>query len=250
MPTLPALTINSTNVDADELYAESLCDPTDAPPATLDMLNGKLDEDNYGAAIPPWAIQPGGFLRGIHLPFERWEFAYASQLSGDVDDQNEIVMACMSTRFFLPWDAGGVFVNWQAFWRHDATAIARWSDDEQSVYQGTLEEKWQAKFYVDGNEVSGGKLVLTASRWVEQVEPVDWATTGLDIWAHEDRWVWYSHSMAAGPTSMDFPNACEKGYHTLMCKITSTTRGGDPKKAKLLIPSGAVDIIAARKKTV
>lgn len=242
MPTLSALTINATKLNVQEIYEESISDPRDTTPATLEVLNGGLDEDNYAGNVPPWACQPGAFIRAMHVPFERWEFIYAKQLDEQTGDDHasrrDVVVGALSTRVFLPWEASAIFVGWQALWRHDASA-------SYSTTGTTLFEEWQARFYVDGSEVTGGRLTLSPSRWEDEVAggTPRWEEPGF---AEETRWPYYSHGICIPNGDATFTNVTDKGYHTILCRVKATIYGDDPKIAKLIIPSGALSVIAVR----
>jgi hypothetical protein len=255
MPTLSALTINATKLNIQEIYAESISDPDDTTPATLEVLNGGLDADNLSGDIPAWACQPGAFFRAIQIPFERWEFIYAKQ-HGTVTDsgtrvsENSVVVASLSTRFFLPWDVTALYVSWQALWRPDASGVLATTP----VPQEWSQEAWDARFYINGTEVAGGRLTMTPTRWDTQAvvsSAVNW-DTGLG-YAEESRWMWYAHAAAIGSNSTDFSGSRSKGYHTVHCKVRldlsdveSPSNYSDAKIAKLIIPSGALSIIAVR----
>lgn len=236
MPTLAALTINSDDIDIQELYDESISDPTDAAPATLEMLNGGLDTSNFAGNVPPWAVQPGSFVRGIHIPFNQWEIIYAKQMSTGTtsgSDDTNVISAMLSTRLFIPWEADVVF-GWQAFFRHDASLSY-----ENDAPASTEVETWEAKFYAAGSQITQLKLTLHPTRFRS-----DLVAPGTHDWSDietpdEDRWMFNSN--AAVISSQD------KGYLSLVVRITATIYGDDPKIAKLIIPEGAVWCLAIRR---
>lgn len=239
MPTLPTLTLNATEIDIQEVYEDSLCDPTVALGGTLDMLNGGLDSDNYGGTAPPWSVQPGAFMRAVTVPFERWEFVYAKQLSTDENADNHVVIGALSYRLFLPWDAACVMVNWQALWRHDAGLLKGLS---------TLEENWKAKFYLGGDSVDGLQLTLSPSRWGLAAAAGGSATFADLGMANEQRWPYVARTVVARHNDATYPNFCDKGFRTVMVKVfASMKHESDAQAPKLLIPSGAVNIIAVRR---
>lgn len=239
MATFPALTINSTNLNITELYDESLHDPSQNNPTTLDMLQGGLNSDNFTSA-PPWACQRGIFVRGYFRPFTEWEFIYASQLDHagsetGAQDSLRLTTAMLTTRLFIPWDCSAIVVGWQAMFRHDATMAS---------YSGTSSnESWAVYFNAGASAFPSYKIILPPTRFESSGTSLDDAfeTAG---WANENRWLWSSNTMVLD--SGTYADECSKGYLTLRAKVSVDIRADDPNKAKLLIPEGAIWALAFR----
>jgi hypothetical protein len=59
-----------------------------------------------------------------------------------------------------------------------------------------------------------------------------------------DRWPWSAATVVLNESS--YPNQCAQGYQTFMCRIKASIYGDDVKAAKLIIPTGAITVIAVR----
>jgi hypothetical protein len=234
MPTLAALTINSTDANIEEIYDESICDPTADPPDTLEVLNGGLTAANFtnGLVVPPWAAQPGAFIRAVQVPFDRWEIIYAKQMEDDTDD-NMVVVASLSTRVFIPWDCNAVIVSWQAMWRHDATIA-------ENATPSTAAEQWTARFLAGGTAIGSIQRTLTATRSTTAAS----FTFNTAPVSDEDRWPYSCATVVLDSSS--WSAVCAKGYQTFICRVKARIYDDDPEESKLIIPTGAITVIAVR----
>jgi len=160
MPILPAMTLVSATVDPNEIY-DFVFDPAN-PPASLEVLNGGLDQDNYTGAddtITPWMCQFGTFACGGYSGDNDWEWLYAKQLvtntSAGLVHSNRVVMAKLSGEFYIPWSASFMYTWFQAFFAYDATL---W--DKNHAGGSNHVEYWNYQVYIDGVHTtrSSGRL--------------------------------------------------------------------------------------------
>lgn len=247
MPVIPAMTPQTGEVDIASIFVGGLFNPVN-PPDSLEILNGGLDEDNYGGgdnSIPMTAVQIGSFAAAYSMPTTRMEVVYAkSFLEGGRTRQNDRAgIAGLGARFFLPWTAKGLIYYTQAFWQHDAT---QWSD---GVSQHP--EKWDVKTYVDRAEDTSiyqrlGPTRLSTGMY-DNSGGVGWdgvaGTPGDPGLAYENRWRFMStlSGFESGSSVLD------KGSHIIQVTLHPTqVFAKDPKIAKTYLGCASIGVLAFR----
>lgn len=240
MPAIPAMALPAgSDVNADDIYAEGLFAP-DQPPTSLEILNGGVDEANYGGGagtIPPWACQWGSFAVGYWVGFDRWEFAYAKQMSND--NSLRVVHAGLASRVFLPWDARLVLYGFSAWFRQDATI---WDtdglDDDTAAATPVKREYWEGKVYFGGAEVDGLEFRLPPGRHTAS-SPYTLPPALTDPGVHaENRWRYVARSSAQKNIG--------KGHRKVRVSMWAGVIGPDQLLEKLVTPSGGLFILALR----
>jgi len=244
MPTIPALTLASaTEVDIEEVYdgrgTGGLFTPR-AVPDTGEILHGGLDEANYAGgtnSIEAESFQLGSFGRGWYYGFDRFEFQYSRQLSGDGaapgatfqgTDEDRIIHAGLSTRVFVPWDSL-ILYGYQAFLQHDATRFENSGGTPNTEFWGV--------------RVRVVNLVNTAlfQRLAHTRGSSGTASGGPDpTESSEERWKWVSKQ-----SGLEFA----KGYAQIQVSVWGRVFAPDSYKAKIATPTGGVWILALRKPT-
>lgn len=236
MPALPGLTIAPGNVNAPNLYQDSIYDPN-LVPDTIEILNGGLDEaGNWGAgdnSIPAWAVQEGTFARSWSTGFTRWEYMYASQLSNDSNINNRIIMAGLSLRVRLPWDVSCLLYGYQAWCLQDAT---QWDYDNNDA--GIVSEYWDIRFNANGTIKTNMYAKLPHTRRSTGNAPSSDPTYSDPGDSSENRWKWVS--------KMGMDQNVGRGYFTMRCEGWCFIKEDDSKKAKVKLPTGSIWILALR----
>ena len=126
MPLISNMNISSGDiVSSEDLYENGLFNPKDTPD-NLEILNGGLDLENFGAgnfSIEPYMCQFGSFALGYFSGFEREHAVYARQVSSDIgsNTQQHVVHSALSASIYLPWKASVLMYGYQGFFPHDAT---------------------------------------------------------------------------------------------------------------------------------
>jgi hypothetical protein len=237
MPVIPPMALVSSTVDAEEIYREGLFKPVN-PPTSLEILNGGMDELNYGGGagtLPTHSFQYGAFVAGFYVGFDRWEFTYARQMSDD--NELRVVHAGLSARIFIPFAARYVLYGFQAWFRQDATVWDTDGLDDAGVATTIKHEFWDWRVMFGGSEITGLGGRLPPGRYSPDSPTTSPFTS--DPGAHaENRWRYVARTASA--------NNVAKGYETLRVSVWSGVIGPDPKKAKLVTPSGGLWILAMR----
>lgn len=235
MPTIPAMTVGPTTVDAAQVYTGGLFDPVN-PPDTLEILHGGLDDDNYGGganSIPARCFQLGSFGLGWYAGFDRWEFTYARQLSDDQAATYAVRHAGLSTRLFLPWTASVVFYGYQGWFTQDATY---WNFDDGNP-ANHVREYWELGFNRNGTPEAQMLARLPFTRDSTDLPGTDPYVDDPGDSA-ENRWRWV-HKM-----SVDASVAA--GYQTFDLVVRSNVKYRDGKTAKVITRSGGIFVLALR----
>lgn len=242
MPILPPQTLTSSTVDPTEFYSKLIYKPDVAPHETFEVLNGALDQDNLVAdpQIPAWAVQYGASAMGMSFGFDQPEFVYARQLGGggSSDTQGDgapiterAVLAQLTSTIFLPWDASVVLFGVQAFLCQDASL---WYANGEA---GTPTfEKWDYRIEFGGNVYKGLYGRLPNSRATNsgpnESPPAD------PGYAVETRWRFVS--------KFGMAKSVNKGYSRVRMSLWTGVEAPDNSKAKVVIPTGGVWILALR----
>jgi hypothetical protein len=234
---------SGATVRADELM-DVIFDPAGNYTTDFSVLNGELDGGNWSLgfeSIPTWAIQPASFVVGMYYAWERWEFTYARQSGSDIGGHVFAIHAGLSHRVFLPWAARIVLYGYNVFARQDATV---WDADASSG--GPDREAWSFTTSIDDVEKSEVRVKVPHGRESDDEADDGSATTQPDVHC-EDRWR-YCTPMGAMMQASSSSNTAiwAKGYHTVKVRATGTIYEDDPKKAKILTPTGGLWLLAIR----
>ena len=234
MPDLPALALADPPSIA-EVYSESLYNPA---ATTLEILNGGLDANNFNGTIPGYAIRRGSFVCWSEIRFRQLNWVYAIQTAPD--GQNGVVLPLLVLDFMLPWQASLVVIRWAGWFRHDATLYD--ASGSAPLDPGPHTEYWDLLTYLDSTELVGGRSRLWETRATQShytnagaYQPPAWTDPGFSA---ENRWRWCS--------AMTRAVSVTRGRHQLALICQPKTFGVDPWRAKILVPTGQMSVIAYR----
>lgn len=237
MPTIPAMVLTSNEVDVEEIYENGLYHPAN-PPDSLEILHGGMGEANYGGgdgSIPPYAVQYGAMVSAFYIGFDRWEFIYAKQLS--TDENRRILIASLSRRFWLPWEARFVMYGYQAWMLADATLWDTDGVDDGGSATPAKREFWELNVHFDGTRVQAMESRLPCGR--NTVDSPDTSPFTADPGYHtENRWRF--------PTRTSAKKTVAKGNHSLFVSLWAGIIGPDQKNAKVTTPCGGLWLLAFR----
>tara|TARA_R110000824_G_scaffold44690_2_gene129825 strand:+ start:206 stop:904 length:699 start_codon:yes stop_codon:yes gene_type:complete len=232
MPLINDMNISSGDlVSSEDLYHLGIFHP-ETIPDNLEILNGGLDSENYGAGnqtIEPFMCQFGSFALGYFSGFEKEHAIYARQVS----DGQAIIHSSLSASIYLPWQASALIYGYQGFFNQDATL---WDTD--GVPQ---QESWTIK--LTRRNLGGASDEKEESRAV-----LPWARDSLSIpdntadvhpgFSRAKYWKYvHKHQMETG---------VPKGYHDFQVKIQSTIKYPDYGLAKVKTVIGAFYVLAIR----
>jgi len=243
MPTLPSMSLSGT-ISPEEIYDGGLFDPK-LSPQTLEMLNGGLDINNFGApdhSIGPRMWQLGSFAMGYSSAFEATESLFARQVSSaDNATSEKVIHASLTHRLFIPFAPKCLIFGYQAWFQQDAT-IWNVEDGPQDI------ERWVVRLYIDGVEQKHAEVQLPATRWSDK--PADWVdgdltgithddgSTVIDGKSYEARWRYASKSVTALSVS--------KGHHEFKVTMEAEISGPDVKREKCKSVIGSFQALAIR----
>jgi hypothetical protein len=236
MADLPAVTLTSATTEAAELYDKLVYGPQPTiPHLTFEAMNGSMDPGNWksGAKLPAWGWQYGAFAQGKWHGFDQHEFVYARQMGGGGKQGQEIseraVLAQHTTNIFLPWTASVVLFGVQASFQQDATV---WDNDLTSG--GPFYEFWDYRIEFGGNVFPGMYGRLPHAR-----ASASMATDGVDPgYACEHRWRYVS--------KFGMVKNVPKGHTRVRMSMWAGVFAPDGPKAKVVIPTGGVWVLALR----
>jgi len=238
MPLINNMTINSGDiVSSEDLYTNGIFNPK-ATPDNLEILNGGLDLENYGAgngSIEPYMCQYGSFAVGYFSGFEREHAVYARQISTEVgsNTQQHVIHSALSASIYLPWEASVLMYGYQGFFPHDATM---WDSGGTPV-----KEFWELKLLrrtVGGtsDEKEESRAVLPWSRDVVTAPDPSSAPT-ISV-ALEKYWKYvHKHQMET---------SVAKGYHEFEIQVESGIKYPDYGLAKVKTVIGGFYVLAIR----
>lgn len=251
MPDISELLIASTSVTAEELYNQSIFDPT--VDDTFEILNGGLDAENYGGGnktVPAYACQFGSFAAGSYIGFDRDEFLYAEQIANDRNKNTRIISAGLSRDVWIPFDAKFVMFGMQAFFKQDATSFLA---THGSASGPAHNEYWEYKIEFGNVALPSLFGVIPTSKQTthgtgnsefDVDEVAIWpegpnTTVGTDrSYSTEERWRYVSKIGAKKNVS--------KGYHSVKTSFFGGMAKNNPLGSKVIVPSGGVWILAIR----
>lgn len=231
MPDVPSYT-PSDPPSATEFYSNSLYNPG---ATTFERLNGGLDTDNFSGTIPGYAVRRGSFVCYSEIRFRQLNWLYAIQTAPN--GATQITFPLLVLDCFLPWQASLVAIRWSGWFRHDAT---RWDNAGASPDPGPHVEYWDLKTYLDSTELTGGRGRLWETRasdshYDSTVAPPAYTDPGFSA---ENRWRWLSAQTTASNVA--------RGRHQVSLVTLPKIFGTDPTKAKILVPTGQMSLLAYR----
>jgi hypothetical protein len=264
MPQIPEMTIDSLDVNAEELYNKSIFNAS--TDETYEILNGRLSNDNYSGgskSIPAYACQAGSFAAGFYVGFDKDEFVYAEQLGGNTSGaaNERVISAGLSSDIWLPFDAEFVMFGVQAFFKQDAVAFIGSA--------GTYTEYWSFRCYFDDDQISGMTAVIPHNKINTLKEGSNnFYTLSVDGAGDHNGDIWTSSTTVTsgvdsdGDTVFDYSYGKEsryrfmskmsaktnvsKGYHSITSSFFAGVSDGNQGGCKLVIPTGGIWALAFR----
>lgn len=252
MPVLPAMTTPSGAVDPAYWYgngagAAGIYDPAN-PADTFEVLHGGVDVAQYTSgnnSLPMSVVRESAFAVALWSGFRRWEFLYARQFQNNggasrgVREITRQVIAGLTTRFTLPWDAQLVYLCWDAFVRHDAS---EWDNDNDDG--GPKYEFWDWRTWYDTTELTAAYAKFPHGR--TSVSNPTLAAGPTDAYADpgvhaENRWRYCSRVHMTLATAH-----LTAGEHVLRVTGWPGIFADDTKLAKMALPCGGIGVLALR----
>mgnify|MGYP003637361970 CR=1 FL=1 len=230
MPLISTMPLLGDTVSVEDFYTGGLFDPK-AAPDNLEILNGGLDSDNYGAgleSIEPYMCQYGSFAIGFFTGFERDHKTYANQVSTGTAQHS--VHSQLSSQIYLPWSPSVLIYGYQAFLQQDATIWDHAGSPQSEYWYVEL-----AKRAVGGasDVIDESRMYLAPSRGTTNA-----ATVGSPGEASQYRWRYVNkHKIETGVA---------KGYHEFEVRIKSGVKSPDKARAKLKTVIGGFYVLAIR----
>lgn len=244
------------------LRADELSDVLFNPNAinnSFAVLHGGLNGANFSGSVPEWAKQFGANVCGFYQGTDRWEYTYAMQ-EGKEDTLGTVyaVHAALSKNFVLPWDAR-VCLFGANIWCAQNAAVWDWDADDGGVKREHFTLGWA----LDGTPptaTSGEMEFLTGAttRVPHGIQSRE-APDGTEVSGvgdegiypegsnnSENRYRFLSVPFAHMPETSSLSAGLTAGPHELKCFVDGTVRAPDRLKAKLIIPSCSVWMIAFR----
>lgn len=241
MPLLPTMTLTTGNaVSIPEIYTNGLFDPA-VTPDTLEILNGGLDLENFGAgnrSIEPRMCQYGSFALGYFSGFTREHAVYADQVSLDIGSnaQQYHTHTSLSAKLFLPWAPSILLYGYQAFFQQDATV---WDTDGDEG--GKKTELWSIKISRrSGTTVDEKEESRTILPWASSTpDPPTEASSSVSVSDNsEKRWKYVNkHQVETG---------VNKGYSEFEIRVSPNVKYPNQRHAKVKTVIGGFYALAIR----
>ncbi len=210
MPTLSSMFISSGSVvSSEDIYSGGLFEPK-ATPTTLEILNGGLDEANYGAGIgtiEPYMCQYGSFAIGYYSGFTKDHKVFANTVSRNIgtNEKQHHIHTELSATIYLPWAPSVLLYGYQAFFQHDATI---WDVNGTPVEEDWAIQLGRAPAGSDQTLKKESKMLLP---WGRASNIAATAAGGSAVEHDEQRWRYVNKHQTE--------TSVVKGYHSFEVQV-------------------------------